>query len=217
MGRTLEMVFRRLFICGVLLKQILCVAMLGVLGGCGYAFQNSTNTLYLKEGVQSVYVSPITNAAFRPGVENLVYNNLIRVISVHRKIKLVQSAEAADAILYGSVVNASYAGSFGTAVKALKPNGLGENLPQKDFNVSTIYTAFLSCSFELVNQRTKPGRKSTIWGASFNRSKTFPGSNQLDVPGTTSALINDSEFDRALVDMARSMMDDVHESMIETF
>ena len=41
--------------------------------------------------------------------------------------------------------------------------------------------------------------------------------NQLGVIGNTSALINDSEFERSLADLAASMMGDLHESMLAMF
>jgi hypothetical protein len=60
-------------------------------------------------------------------------------------------------------------------------------------------------------------RRPYAWSSHFTRSKPFPASNQLDVPGTTSVQINDSEFERTLAELARSMMADVHESMLSMF
>lgn len=185
--------------------------------GCGYTFQNSHNALYLKEDVQKIWVAPIVNATFKPGIENQVYNHLVRTLVAHKKVTLVQNIEEADAILSGTVGGASYGGSAGTAVSSLYPTPLGGSLPTAPYTVFTEYVASLSCSFSLSRIREKPGKTGYIWSAGFSRSKPFPGANQLDIPGTTSPLINESEFDRALLDLVRSMMDDVHESMVAMF
>lgn len=186
------------------------------LGGCGYTLQVSNNPL-LKQGIRKIYVPPVSNSTYKPGVESTVYNNLIRTILAHKKIILVHNPQKADAVLYGSVNTAMFSSAAGTTVGGLNPQGLGGSLPTAPFVISTIYTANLACSFSLVRTKPKKGQDSTVWSATFNRSEPFPASNQLDVPGTTSALINDSEFDRALSDLSRSMMDDVHESMLAMF
>lgn len=187
--------------------------------GCGYSFQSSKNPLYLKEGVQKIYVEPLVNNTYKAGVENIVYNNLIRILSSHGRVTLVRNRSDSDAVLQGAVQSANYGGSAGAAVSGLNPAGLADSLrlPTKDYVVSTEYAANLICSFSLVRSTVMPGKAHMIWAAQFSRSKPFPGANQLDVPGTTSALINESEFERALSEMAYSMMDDVHESMLAMF
>jgi hypothetical protein len=199
-----------------LLAGILLLSGSGVTG-CGYSFQNSHNPLEYREGIRRVYVSPVINNTYKPGVENLVYNQLIRIFSSHRRVAVVQDPEQADAVLQGTVVDALYAGGPGTTVINLNPQGLGQALPTAPFVISTIYTANLNCAFSLIRRNSLPGKKGIVWASSFARSKQFPASNQLDVPGTTSALINESEFDRALQDLAHSMMDDLHESMLAMF
>lgn len=195
----------------------LSVGSLFFLLGCGYHFQSSTNPLYFKEGVQKVFVAPTINNTYKAGVENLVYNNLIRVISAHKQLTLVRHPEEADAIFAATIQAAFYSGSGSRTVENLAPVGIGAGMPSAGFTISTEYTAFLSCLFELTRSKSIPGKKNLIWTAVFTRPKPFPGSNQLDVPGVTSALINESEFDRALADISRSMMEDVHESMLSVF
>ncbi len=189
----------------------------GLSSGCGYTFQNSRNPLLVRDGVQKIYVSPVVNNTYKAGIENIVFNNLLRTLVAHGRVTLVHHLEEADALLEGSVGGASYGASASTSVSELNPSGLGAILSTSQFPVATEYTASLACSFILTWRVAKPGKKEIIWSSSFGRSKPFPAANQLDVPGTTSALINDSEFDRALSDLAKSMMDDVHESMLAIF
>ncbi|MEO5970880.1 MAG: LPS assembly lipoprotein LptE [Bdellovibrionia bacterium] len=167
--------------------------------------------------MQKVYVAPVANHTYKAGIENTVYNSLLRTLKAHGRVTLVHHPVEADAILGGSVVGAAYGASAATAVSQLNPNKLGATLPTANFSVATEYTASLSCIFNLTRRVGQPGKPAVIWASSFGRSQPFPASNQLDVPGTTSALINDSEFDRALSDLAKSMMDDVHESMLAMF
>ncbi len=187
--------------------------------GCGYGFQNSKNPLYLKEGIQKVYVEPVINNTYKAGVENIVYNNLIQTLISHRRITLVRSPNHADAVLGGVVQSASFSGSSSSSVGGLNPQGFAgdQGLFAKDYIISTEYMAVLNCEFTLNRAVDRPGKVKKVWSSKFSRTKLFPAANQLDVPGTTSALINESEFERALYDLSRSMMDDVHEAMLAMF
>jgi hypothetical protein len=192
----------------------LLTLLLAFFSGCGYSFQDSKqDTPIHKAGVRTVYVVPITNNTYKPGVENLVYNALVKVISANRRVHLVKRAEDADALLSGSVAVANYGTSASTTADQIFPKGKGSS----NIVVATEYQAALDCSFRLENRHPKPGTNPVLWASSFNRRKAFPGNNQIGIFGTTSALINDSEFDRALKDLAESMMADLHESMLAMF
>jgi len=197
-------------------SKILVVAVIAACLGtqCGYTLQSSRSPLLEKENIRRIYVYPLTNNTYKAGVENLVYNSLIRTLATGRRVALVQHPEDADAFLRGSVTAAQSVPSAATTADKLTPSGLGLSNAIK---VATVYSASLACEFSLIRRVAKPGQRGTIWSSSFSRNKSFPASNQLDVPGTTTALINDSEFDRAISDLAESMMGDVHESMLAMF
>lgn len=200
-----------------ILKSTL-LTVLVLLQGCGYGFQSSKSSSLRKEGVETVYVAPFTNNTYKPGVENLVYNSLVRGLSGYGRVKIVQSRALADAVLEGAVSTASFGSIASSYVSSMKPDGVGGNLPTAGFSVAGAYQANLACSFSLNRTRIrKKGQSAQVWAASFSRTLSFAGANQLDVPGTTSSLINDSEFDRALTDMAKAMMDDVNNSMVAMF
>ncbi len=185
--------------------------------GCGYGFQNSKNPLYLKEGVSKIYVAPLINDTFKVGVESILYNSLIRAFATYKRVQVVHFSEDADAILQGRVTAAGYTGTASASVPQLNPVGLGSNIASSGLFAAVEYTANLVCTFSLTRRKVIPGKNTVIWSLTFNRSKFFPGANQLDVLGTTSSLINESEFERALSDISRSMMDDLHESMLAMF
>jgi hypothetical protein len=192
---------------------ILLATVAFVAAGCGYTLQGSRSPLLEKEGIRRVFVAPLVNDTFKPGVEGVVYNALIKTLAAHRRVVLVQHRADADAVLTGTVTAAGSAISASTEARNLNPSGIGPS----DIRVATEYSATLGCSFKLVRERPRPGKAPTVWQSGYTRSKPFPGANQLGVLGTTSALINESEFDRALFDLANSMMADVHESMLAMF
>lgn len=193
--------------------RLICLLLPGLsLTSCGYTLQNSRNPLE-KEEVRTIFIAPMANHSYKPGVEHMVYNALSKNLSAHGRVKVVQQEDEADAVLIGSVSSASSAVQTVTTVTI--PQVTGDT---KQVGVAVDYAASLACSFSLVRKRKVNGKSpGTLWGSSFGRSKFYPASNRVGTPGTTSALINDSEFDRALWDLAEAMMDDVHESMLSMF
>jgi hypothetical protein len=194
--------------------------------GCaGYQFQRSGNELLEKEGIRSIYISPLMNDSYKPGVENLVYNELVRTVLAGRRVKLAGRPEEADAILVGRVTTASYSPAGAVPSQNIFPHSEDELVKKKpiplegpeNILVATEYGATLSCNFSLERQVVQKGKPRNLWSSSFSRSRPFPGNNQRGVFGTTSPLINESEFDRILRDMAQSMMADLHESMLAMF
>jgi hypothetical protein len=197
--------------------------------GCGYTLQNSHNELLEKQGIERIYVKPLTNNTYKPGVENTVYNALIRTILTHRRVRLVTEPSSADAVLTGIVTQAQFGVTGTSSANGLYPVTLSSDKaqikhygpsPDSDLSrisIATIYTATLGCDLTLDRRIEVRGKRTKIWLGSFLKSKPFPASNQLDVPGTTSALINESEFERALGEIAVNMMDEVHESMLSMF
>jgi hypothetical protein len=84
--------------------------------------------------------------------------------------------------------------------------------------IANDYNAILTCSFQLIRREAYLNHPAgTVWSGEFSRTKLYPGSNQLGVLGTTSGLINDSEFDRTIIDISRDMAVDVRESMLSRF
>ncbi len=191
-----------------------------LMGACGYTFQHSNNPLLTRYGVRKVHVAPIQNATFKAGVENVVYNEALKVIAAHRRVILVQNRADADAILQGVVSEATYVKSATTTADQLFPTArlLGTiKRPSANLQVATEYSARLSTQFSLRLTRPRLGEKEEIWAGSFAKAQAFPANNQLSVYGTTGHLINESEFDRTLKDLAESLVYNLHESMLALF
>ena len=193
--------------------------MLLLVQGCGYSLQGSRNELLEKEQIRRIFVQPLKNDTYKAGIENVMYNALIKTLAAGRRVVLVKQPEQADAILAGTVHMAAPSISGSTTMNYLSPASVSSNpnLVNPNIVVATVYVATLHCSFNLIRRNPPPGKRDAVWSSTFTRTKSYPAATQLDVPGTTSSLINESEFDRALSDLAGPMMQDVHESMLAMF
>ena len=194
------------------------VSGLFLLTGCGYTFQRAQSTVYEKQGVRKIFVAPLLNNTYKAGAENLLYNAAVKKIAMFRSFTIVSHQEDADAILKGRVTAADYGVDGSTAANQLFGNDKipAERHVSSGISVATGYSATLGCSFSLI--RLVDNKEGTgLWAGSFSKSLHFPANNQLDVFGTTSALINESEFERALRDLADSEMGDLYESMFMQF
>jgi hypothetical protein len=180
------------------------VALLSLLCACGYTLQTSRSPLVEKEGIRRIYVSPLINNTYKVGVENVVYNAVLRKLAQHKMVSIVPSADEADAVLMGTVTTAIYRESGRTSI------------PSRGA-IASQYTATLAVAFDLRRHREQPGRKSRIWTGTVARSGNFASAVQQGVRGETTALINESEFERMLADLAWGMMSEVHESMLAMF
>jgi hypothetical protein len=206
----------------VMRARLLLIGIFGfalATSGCaGYRFQGTSSQVLDEVGIHSLYVAPVVNSTYKPGVDTIVYDQMVKTIMVNHRVRLVERAEQADAVLKGEVTTADYTPAGSTAASALFPSTVLPTLKgSPDMQVATGYSANLTASFVLEAQNPAPGKPKVVWSGSFSRTKPFPANNQLDVFGSTSPLINESQFDRALRDMTESMMADVHEFMLARF
>jgi hypothetical protein len=186
------------------MRTFLAWASLLLLGSsCGYTLQTSHSPLTEKEGIAKIYIRPIVNNTYKVGVENTVFNALLKNIIRHRRVTVVGKASEADAVLEGSVTVAQYTGFAYSGAT-------GRTL-------SSQYNAILGCAFNLRRTHPEPGQKGLLWTGGFSRSKPFVSAVQVGVRGETTALLNESEFDRVLADLASGMVAEVHESMLAMF
>ncbi len=207
------------------------LALIAVLGAasCGYSWQRAESAYLKTLNVASVYVEPTANASYKPGAESVIHNALLKTLLARKSLKLVSKPEDADAILKSTVTQASFspAGTANANYKDFDPlqlipdNSLPgpENKNESGFaymSIATLYAGTLGASFSL--SRLEGGKEvKVLWTDSESRAKVFPANNLLDVAGTTSALINESEFDRALQELAVQIAADAHDSLVAAF
>lgn len=206
------------------LASLFLVTLMSLSGCGGYAIRKSAGNALERDGITKIYISPIQNDTYRYGIENVVYNALVRNMAAFGGLKVVQDPEIAEAVLTGKITQADAVVASTTPAGQLNPINLlsPTSNPLQSFEFGSIYVAasynaVLSCSFSLVRRNPGPKEKAVEWSGTFSRSKPYPATNQLGALGTTSALINDSEFDRTVLDVAHDMTVDVREAMVDRF
>ncbi|HTL11756.1 MAG TPA: hypothetical protein VL588_04675, partial [Bdellovibrionota bacterium] len=145
--------------------------------------------------------------------EQRLYNSLVQALAASTDLRIAGTAEGADAIMTASISQADYSASAQTTASKIPPIGAG---PENRV-VPVEYRAILGCRFSLRRRNPGPNQREGIWSGSFSRSQVFPANAQLGVLGTTTALINDSEFDRALTNLAALISRDAGESLRSYF
>jgi len=203
------------------MTRILCLLsllLIFLLGSCGYTLSNLRREDLRKIGVRTVFVKPVENNSYKPGVENLIFNHVVAAIAAQKTLRLVLKESEADAFLKGSVSLANYTAVASTRGNKLFPSeSLSEIEGPSDRLVASIYSANLTAAFDLRRTAHSGTASELVWSGSFSRSQIFSGNNQLGIYGTTSALINESEFYRALELAGEAIASDLHESMTSRF
>lgn len=191
------------------MRWFFLLPMLGLVSSCGYTLRGNTRYFFENHEIRTIYVSPVKNNSFKAGVEILVYNALRKRVAQGGYVRIVDSPDRADAELSASVQQASYGPSGITTTDQIAPIGTGPSNVQ----IASAYLVSLGLSFELVQKKT--GKQ--LWTDTLSRSKTFSASTYLASLGTTSALINESDFERALSELAVAIVTDAEESMNSMF
>lgn len=234
--------------------------------GCGYSLQTSHNELYKRKGISRLYVAPFINNSYKPGVENMIYNSVMRTLSAGRRFQLVDEPLKADAILVSTVEDANYASTSTSSAPNLppssvselsslahpegfKPDGSAIANPRFDtMSVATGYSASIACQFTLQKigpqvkgwiaptptieelkeaalppskrspaSKNKPVPGAVLWAGNINRTQPFQAYNQLGAFGTTSPLMNESEFTHAIQELSGLLANDMHDQMFQAF
>jgi hypothetical protein len=199
---------------------LLLSAALGVsfLPGCGYRWKAVESDWLARKGVHRVYVAPVLNNSYKVGVENGVYNQLVRTLKTEGVVELVAQESDADAILEATVLDAAFNPSGTTTTANLFPAGKVSGVQgSSNVLVATEFSATLSCSFRLLKRGPETPSARQLWAGTVARTRLFPANNQLGSFGTTSALLNESEFDRALKDLSQRIVAEMHESLRISF
>ncbi len=202
------------------LGLVLAASILSGVSGCGYHFQKREDPIFQAEKIQKLFISPLQNDSFKPGIENLMYSALVRTFSAKQRLELVDSEKTADLVLTGSVSGASYGVTGAQPGDRVFPSGTAMASGFAGGNYQTIaqtYEASMSANFSVNRVSGGPKKVGSFWAGGFSRRKSFAASNQLGTFGTTSALINESEFDRALGDLVDLVAQDTHESLFFRF
>lgn len=179
-----------------------------LLASCAYTLRGTQRPFFEDYNIHSLYIQPIRNDSYRSGVDIMLYNVIRKRFVQGGYVRIVDTPNLADATLVASVTQANLAPQATVRASQLAPLNTGPS----DVQVASNYAATLGVSFSLKN-----AHGVGLWSSGFTRTKTVQAATYFGNLGTTSALINDSEFDRALYDLAVSISTDAEESMNARF
>jgi hypothetical protein len=185
----------------------LCVASL--IGSCGYTLRGNAREFFNQNEIRTLYVAPVRNLSYKPGVEIVIYNALRKRIAQGGYVRIVDQPGQADAEIEAKVLDASYGPSGITTADQIAPVQTGPSNVQ----IASAYAVNLRVAFELF----KAGNRKRLWGDTVTRQKTFTASTYLGSLGSTSALINEGDFERSVGELAVSLVTDAEESMNSVF
>ncbi len=180
-----------------------------ILSGCGYNLRGTERPFFEANGIKKVYIRPVRNDSYQPGIEIQVFNAIRKRLGAGGYVQIVDQESEANATLAAVVRTATMAPAGVTTADQILPLQTG---PQ-NVQIATSYNASLTLGFELV--RTYPS--TSLWGGSFSRSQIFQASNFFGELGTTSALINRSQFETTLGTLSDQLVLDAEESLNSYF
>ena len=179
-----------------------------VLSSCGYNLRGNTRVFFEQNNIERLYVNSVKNNSYQPGIEIVVYNALRKRIAQGGYVKLVDRPEGADAIIDATVNEATNVPGATSLASQLTPLNKGSN----SVLVASSYTANLIIKFALRTVKGKP-----LWSDQLARSKTYQANTYLGTLGSTSPLINQSEFEKTLGELSVGIVTDAEESMNTVF
>jgi len=160
--------------------------------------------------MHTLFVYPVQNNSYKAGVEITFYNALRKRFSQGGYIKIVDKAEQADALIAAVVQEAIYTPADTTT--ADKIANMGANPGPGTVRIASSYQVSMKVQLTLTDKKQK-----SLWSDVVAKNKSFAASNYLGALGSTSALINEGEFERTLSDLAVGIATDAEESINTIF
>jgi hypothetical protein len=186
------------------------ILLLWGMAGCGYHMRGADRPFFRSHGIQKIFVQPVLNNSFKAGVEITMYNAIRKRFAQGGYVKVVGSPEEADAWIEAKVLTANYSPQAITTADKLAFDGVSQG--PATVQIASSYLVNLVVDFKLRNRQ-----QTVLWGDSVSRSKGFPASTYMGTLGSTSALINEGEFERTLQDLAVTVATDAEESINSLF
>ena len=186
-----------------------------VLTACGYNLRGNTRPFFEKNNIHNIYVEPVKNDSYKAGIEITVYNALRKRIAQGGYVRLVDKESLADAKITSSVMDASYtpaAITTGDQISSGDPT-IPLHPELSNIQIAKSYNVNLKVRFTLYLEH--PAK--VLWGDVIYRSKSFASTVYLGQAGSTSALINESDYERSLSELSVNVVTDADESINTIF
>jgi hypothetical protein len=177
----------------------------------GYHIQGSQNP-WESLGIKTAYIDIVTNNSLRAGLEVPFTSAFVKQFSRGNKLKIVSDEKEADVTIKAVLQSYSSSISSMTTVPSITQDPLAKN-ELSSFQIAIEYVASAAVTVSIINNSTK----KVLASQNFTRQKNYPANNRYGPEGTTSVLINDSELQFALNEIARLIADDAYDLMLEVF
>jgi hypothetical protein len=184
--------------------------LISPMGGCGYHMRGAERPFFKAHDLKTLYVHPVRNNSYKAGIEITVYNAIRKRFAQGGYVKLVDRPGDADASIQATVSEASYSPMAVTTADKLAYEGTQKG--PSTIQIASSYQVSLKVSFVLVDRMNKE-----LWQDGVSRNKSFPASTYMGTLGSTSALINEGEFERTLSDLSVNIATDAEESINSIF
>ncbi len=215
-------------------RAFLCIAMLAI-SGCGFSIRKTDDTRFAAWGIQKIFVPAIRNDSSYAWLDAIVRNEWMKRLNTGGAVQTVSSIQNADSKLLVHVTEATRPGAAPTSTNQLSPSGTVRAGTQ----FFSMYSAHLVMRIELIQLRTpvatfkpslpadtpasvssppSPTPPSTVkFQGTASRDLPFPSNTRVSYLGTTSALINQSETERAMTELTEQLVLDLYFQMKDAF
>lgn len=181
-----------------------------LLSGCGYTLRGQERPFFKIHDLKTLHVYPVRNNSYKAGVDITFYNALRKRFSQGGYVQLVDQPENADATIQTTISEAVFSPLAVTTVDKIASS---RSIPgPSSIQIASSYQVKMSVQFELKDRKNK-----VLWKDVVAKNKSFPASNYLGALGSTSALINEGEFERNLSDLSSGIAIDAEESINALF
>ena len=178
------------------------------MSGCGYGLRGQSRDFFEKRKIRNLYIPPVKNDSYKAGIEIIVYNQLRKRFAQWVYVKIVDDESRADARLNATVTQATTEPAATIRADQLAPVGEGPS----NIEIAASYNVTLGIRFELISAES-----GVLWQQQATRSKGFQAATFFGALGTTSALINESQSDTTLGELAVIVIQDAEESINTEF
>lgn len=215
------------------------------LAACGFGLRKVDDTRFASWGVKRVFIPAIENRSQMAWIDPMIRSEWLKRLGTGGAVTVTPSIESADAKLLIRITEATRGGLAPTSAEALIPQGTVR--PGAHFHtmyqahlvmqVDLIRVRAIPASRVPTEPEQSPAPPTSpqtppsstpeslppspagtmLFTGTAARDLPFPANTRVSYFGTTSALINQTETERAMVEIAEQMVLDLYFQMKDAF
>lgn len=185
------------------------------LGACGYTLRGNSRPFFARYGIKTLYIPPVRNDSYKAGAEITIYNALRKKLAEGGYVSIIDDAKLSDAKFSATVVDASYAPLAITTADQIGSAAQVAPLVKGPTTVQIASSYNVTFTVRFLLEDSKGGKR--LWTDTLTRQKSFVATTYIGTLGSTSALINDSDFERSLSELSIGLVGDAEELINSIF